>query len=305
MCYNFDMRCLVVAVILVSAVIQGEQSGGEPNKQQGDSHEPVANSPSQTFVWIEEQKPEKPAQNSNGSKNESDSYFHVLFSAQNLPQLILALVGIIGIAVAVCTLKKIDKQAVETARAAKATEDSAKAAADNIILTHRPKLVIRGIGLVPGKYVEGESGTTIQDDVQWQVKYIVANVGGTEAHVTDSNLTITHINVVDGELFPEFPPYSESRHSMGVFTIKPGEHQERMVVLDQEPDTMRLRILKQMVRKGSLHTSGTAYLLGFIQYRDNAGVSRRTAFFRHYDAQTERFRRDKYPETPDSYEYAD
>ncbi|MGB8770748.1 MAG: hypothetical protein WCC92_14105 [Candidatus Korobacteraceae bacterium] len=245
------------------------------------------------------------------------SYHNQSPNGDTAPQWVLVIVGVV-------TAGFIGWQALETRRAAQATRDSvghmerqtkilkksvkaakrsAKAATDNIVFTHRPRLVIRGIGLVPGKYVGGES--TVQDDVQWQVQYIVANIGGTAAHITDSNLTITQINIVDGELFPEFPPYSERRDSMGVFTVKPGEHQEQMVVLDERPDTQRLRVLRKMVQSGSLHTAGTAYLLGFIQYLDDAGVSRRTAFFRHYDAQTERFRRDKYPETPDYYEYAD
>src|SRR5664280_778002 len=48
----------------------------------------------------------------------------------------------------ILTLLAIAEQTAQTAKAARETEKSAKAAADNIILTHRPRLVIRGIGLV-------------------------------------------------------------------------------------------------------------------------------------------------------------
>ena len=44
-------------------------------------------------------------------KGESDSYFHILFSAQSLPNLILVFVGIGGVVAAVMTIRSIDKQA--------------------------------------------------------------------------------------------------------------------------------------------------------------------------------------------------
>ena len=198
----------------------------------------------------------------------------------------------------VLTLLAIAERTRETAIAA-------KAAADNIVFTHRPKLRFRGIGLIPraGHFVEHEDGTAT-DMVPWEIQYVVANVCGTDAHVTESNLTLLHINLTQDGLFPEFPPYTGQSDSMGRFSVRPGEHLERRVALD-EMDKMKLGVLRRLVETGANVTAGNLYCLGYIQYRDDAGVSRRTAFFRHYDAQSERFVRDKWPEAPDYYDYAD
>src|SRR5271166_662366 len=83
------------------------------------------------------------------------------------------------------------------------------------VSTFRPKLIIRGIIL-------------IRDDRAWQLKYLVANVGGTAAYITESNLTTVHIELVEDKL-PTFPPYTADRDSLGRFIVKPGEYKEQLL----------------------------------------------------------------------------
>jgi hypothetical protein len=175
----------------------------------------------------------------------------------------------------------------------------AKVARASVIATLRPKLVIRGIELVEGNLIEADGVKRVEDDLQWQIKYVVANTGGTPAHVTESNLTVAPIDRIEGKL-PTFPPYSKKRDSLGCFTVEPGEYKEELLKLDAMPDTERLRMLRAM-RRGGSDTTGKVYCLGFIQYRDDVGTKRRTAFCLHYDVQTDRFDRVDDP----NYEYAD
>ena len=270
-------------------------------------------------IEVNEVNRQAPQQQGNGATTNTPSYFSRLFSPENLPSLGLFAIGAVGVIVAICTLKAIERQAkaneetLAEIKAAGTKTDAmitnagmqAKAAVDNIVYTHRPKLRIRGIGLIPqaGTFKEMVDGT-VKDQVAWQLTFIIANIGGTDAHVTESNLTLLNINLKDG-LFPEFPQYSDRKDSMGEFgVIKPGEHWVQHILLD-DMDSMKLAVLRRMVESGALHTAGTLYCLGYIQYRDDTGVSRRTAYMRHYDATSERFLRDKHPETPEGYDYED
>jgi hypothetical protein len=202
------------------------------------------------------------------------------------PEWALAIVGII-------TCFVIGWQSWETRR-------SAKAARDSIVLTFRPKLIIRGIALIPGNYIPVTGGPQTEDGAKpFRIECVIANVGGTTAHITESNLTI-FVPADERDGLPTFPPYSDARDSLGrSFATKPGEHQERLVALGQR-DASRFTMLRVLTNGGATGP-GNIFCFGFIQYRDKIGTSRRSAFCRHYDAQTGRFDR---VENSD-YEYAD
>jgi len=127
--------------------------------------------------------------------------------------------------VGIATCLVIMWQAWETRKSAQAMQASIPlqqqaAEATNLIAisTLRPKLVIRGLSLVPGTLVRGVG----EPDV-WQIECLVANTGGSEAHVTESNLTITRIEGARDRL-PVFPPYDDKRDWLGGRIIRPGEH---------------------------------------------------------------------------------
>jgi hypothetical protein len=202
------------------------------------------------------------------------------------PEWVLAIVGIITCCV-------IGWQSWETRRSA----DAAKTIA---ISTLRPKLIIRGVALLPGRYVEIAGERKVEDDLVWQIECLIANIGGTTAHVTESNLTVALIEETNGRL-PTFPPYDDSRNALGTFTIKPGEHKQVQVPLTPEKNTFRFRLMRTMREGGNLGSGGNMYCLGFLQYQDAAKIERRTAFCLHYDARTECFNRVGNPD----YEYAD
>jgi hypothetical protein len=163
----------------------------------------------------------------------------------------------------------------------------------------RPKLSIRGIALVEGKYVRDGNEKRVEDDHVWQLECLIANTGGTDARITESNVTIANIEKIGGEL-PTFPPYDNNQDSFGIFSIIPGEHRQILMPL-VDNDTFRFRLLREMRKNTHVGGESRIYCLGFIQYRDGMKIERRTAFCLQYDAQTGRFNRIVNPD----YEYAD
>lgn len=199
----------------------------------------------------------------------------------NIPDAVLAFVGTL-------TLLAVWRQSVETGRSAKAAEESARAARNGIILAYRPRLTIRGIQLA-------DLGSILTNDKPTKIKYVVANNGGTEATVTQSNVTA---NRFEGQL-PEIPPYSDERSTLGTFALGAGEYQERTFEMDSAEGIV-FRVNESLMQDGVRMTKHF-YFFGFIEYRDSLSIPRRTAFCRRYDMETKRFVATDDPE----YEYSD
>jgi hypothetical protein len=199
------------------------------------------------------------------------------------------------VAVGIATAIVIGWQSWETRRAASATQRA-------VIATLRPQLKLLSIALIPGKLVEVDGITTLQDDHEWRVECIIANSGGTNGRVVESNLTISHLGIGTLEgLIPPFPRYGTSRDSLGTFTVLPGERRQMTLVLDRNTDTMRFRFLRSMQQAGT-HTATTKVIcFGFIHYLDDADIGRRTGFGFEYKVEDMSFTRLEHP----SYEYAD
>lgn len=222
-------------------------------------------------------------------------YLHELFSANNLPNILLFFAGLGGIAVGIWTLRYIRKQTTLLNQYVKATDRIALA-------TLRPKIAIPAIALIPGKIVEVDGVQTLQDDVNWQVQCVTANTGGSSVRVVESNLTILKLGIgtLHG-LIPPFPPYSKHLDSFGVFAVNPGERRHISVLLDRNTDTMMLRLLRALQEGGTRTATTKAIFFGFVQYQDEAGIGKRTGFGFEYDTESMGFTRLDHP----NYEYAD
>jgi hypothetical protein len=175
------------------------------------------------------------------------------------------------------TLGAIIWQAIETRRSVQASL--------------RPELVIRGIAVSN----EGDWG--------WQVECQIANVGGSRARVTESNLTISKLVITASGRLPTFPPYDGSKNWLGTCDIAPAEHKRVKVALGVANSAFMLSFLRA-AREDSAKVVDILYCFGFIQYRDALKVQRRTAFCLHYDSVTENFDRINQTKEP-NYDYAD
>jgi len=228
-----------------------------------------------------------------------ENYLRELFSANNLPNILLFFAGLGGIAVGVYTLRYIKTQTTLLNQYVKATDRIA-------IATLRPKLLVKHVSLIPGKLVEVNGAKSLRDDRQWRISCIVANGGGSKARIMDSSLTVARLGIGTLEgLLPAMPPYG-TKYSFGPFVIEPGERHEKIVALDVNEETMHLRIAYKTAenrRAEGKPTVTTAPIIcfGFFRYRDESGVDRLTGFGWAWNAEDMSFTRLDYP----NYEYAD
>jgi hypothetical protein len=113
-------------------------------------------------------------------------------------------------------------------------------------------------------------------------------------------LTVKSIDKEEGRL-PPFPPYDAGHDLLSSCAIAPGEPKQFQVPLDPFKGTFLFRYLRNAhERRASVNNN--VYCFGFIQYRDDAKVERRTAFCLHYDIGSGRF--DRVADEP-NYDYAD
>ena len=222
----------------------------------------------------------------------SSAYLRELLSANNLPNLLLFFAGLGAIAVGICTLRVIRRQV-----------DIEK---DALIAAQRPRLLAKHVSLVPGKIEEVNGVRTLQDDHCWRIGCILANVGGSKAHIMESSLTVARLGIgtLQG-LLPAMPPYG-TKYSFGSFVLEAGERQEKIVALSANEETMQFRIAYKAAenrRAEGKATVTTAPIIcfGFFRYRDDSGVDRLTGFGRVWSAEDMSFAGLDNP----NYEYAD
>ena len=119
------ITCCAVAICFVfvsRSVIAGEQPNGKANEQQHNANKPVAESPTTTPIGGQQQQPASSTQNSDRHCNSTKQYLRILLSPQNVSSVVLAIVGIAGIIVAICTLKAIQGQLAAIKAARKQTD---------------------------------------------------------------------------------------------------------------------------------------------------------------------------------------
>lgn len=114
---QFSLVIRIIVCLLLCLVVQGQSEHLKPN---GDkTHPKHANTPatmsfpavdSGGIVVINEQRAEKDEQR---ASDQSRSYFRRLFSPENLPNIVLSAIGIVGVVVATYTLFAINRQARE------------------------------------------------------------------------------------------------------------------------------------------------------------------------------------------------
>ncbi len=155
----------------------------------------------------------------------------------------------------------------------------------NFTATHRAKVIVRRVSLDKGSI---EFPTPVSRI--WKIQYVIANTGASEAKITEGNATA---KIIKGEL-PAIPDLDDTKDIASGIKLKSGYNPSMIVILERDQI--------DYVRKCSMtNEPGSLYFFGYVQYEDGAGVVRRTAFCRRYNAITERFK----PVTDDDYEYVE
>lgn len=270
------MKTLILAVLLasVSCVIvpvngQTTSKDSDAGKAKANDAQPpkinTVNIDSVTVSKLTVQQQSEPAGKPDNDKKESQSYFSRLIAPENLPNLILSVIGIAGIFVAGFTLKHIGRQTQILTDYNKATREMATA-------MQRPKLEVKWVALV----------METEHDAMWRISVTIANVGAGKARVTESDLTVKRLGIGPLDKLLRMIPLYEKKYSLGQFSIEPGERTERLVTLDANTDT---KAMKTLHAHSNLATMETAPFVcfGFIRYLDDNDIARLTGFGWQWD----------------------
>jgi hypothetical protein len=191
----------------------------------------------------------------------------------------------------ILTLMAIAEQTKQTARAANISERA-------VIASLRPRLEVKHVFLVPDKTITGRP----EDGNEWKIGCVLANVGGSKASITQSNLTISRLGVgsIDG-LLPAMPPYGD-KYSFGQSATESGERREQIIKLGANEEGMDMRVSYYAAQQRGKPIDTTPIVcFGFFRYKDDSGVSRLTGFGWSWNSYDMSFTRLKNP----NYEYQD
>jgi hypothetical protein len=162
-----------------------------------------------------------------------------------------------------------------------ATETSARIANAALVAAARPKIIVRRVSV-----------SRLEANYPVAIQFIVANVGGSPAHIFESNSTVLATANWDLPAIPPYQDYGEDR--IGRHTLPSGTSVS--ITVDGK-GTQPIKDLTTL-RKDRIRI----LLLGYIQYRDDSGNIRRTAFCRQMgEHDPPRFS----AVTDPDYEYAD
>jgi hypothetical protein len=148
---------------------------------------------------------------------------------------LLAIVGAIGVFVAVLTLRRIDRQTRATEVAAIAASEAVKVAQATLAATFRPKLIVRSMTM----YCEDNTKP-------FKVGYDLINIGGAAAQITHSEVCVHYKKGRLGDVGIDASNTAESRD---VENIGPGICVEKLLYLGSEV-ARRLNYLETRAAQG-------------------------------------------------------
>jgi hypothetical protein len=160
---------------------------------------------------------------------------------------------------------------------------------DSIILTHRPKLVVRAF-YVHGGMSAFKEGSTVEGAFE------ISNIGGTRAKVTEIHATAMMLGFL-----PMKRPYEgvDNQWRSGSKYLRPGESMQG--AFRRDDGILQQGDVSEIV--GPSSNSRSLYVIGFIRYDDELDppTPHRTVFCRRFDRKTVRFT----PVEDEDYENAD
>jgi hypothetical protein len=143
------------------------------------------------------------------------SYWARFFAPENLPNILLFVVGLLGSAIALVTLIAIWRQT-------KAMQDTLDISKRTLLLQFRPVLILRDLrtmGLLPNP--------TAPEPVE--VFLAIENTGGSDAHIISSQIVV---KIVDYSIAAF--SLMEGAISLGEMTLTPGEGHVKNIPIDDE-----------------------------------------------------------------------
>lgn len=195
----------------------------------------------------------------------------------------IALTAIATVAIAIFTflLFVYNRKMWET------TAQSIELSRQEFIASHPPKLRVNSVRL--RFYSETAK--------PWKIQCVITNIGGTSTTIKESNLTFDKLNKIENQL-PVVLPFGDQEHMLSEAAIAPGEYIIGELILNEQIRTALDIDMWQGTRRDN--ETPLFYFFGYIDYLDDAGINRKTAFCRGYNVEQYRFTAVQ----DDDYEYS-
>lgn len=170
------------------------------------------------------------------------------------------------------------------------TKEATELTRQSIVLAHRPRLLVKNIIVrVPEGRKDRHTERLAETLADSGGEMYVVNIGRTKAKMTQM-----HSEVLIGAQLPMVPPYDGKAGAAVDISIPPGGHRWFRFPSERYRHERGVNQINQYGEH--------LWVLGWLEYTDDLGNPRRTAFCRDWSTTTERFSPVK--DDPD-YEYAD
>jgi len=222
------------------------------------------------------------------AETKPEAYFKRLFSPDNVANIGLVFVGLLGIIAATFTLLAIGKQAKLMEGQLEEMQKASEIGTKTLILQYRPRIIVRDVRAKSFSKEISEGVIGISKPVRCAMSLQIVNSGGSPAHIVEGDIYLIsarrghHAEEAEAEV-------KESTHmGIGERTLQPGQWEIIEFGLDTRiPNDARWVEFHKGVSSHSI------VLLGTIWYRDELGIPRKTGLHREYDPKTQVFVRRK------------
>lgn len=312
------MKWLALAVIWAALMVNGQESKPHSNTHTSNSAsegKTAQDATGQQVVIVNQQAPQREQQN---RPPKPPSYLSRLFSPENLPNVALVFVGIGGIVIAICTLFRINTQAIEMRRQRieikaqrlimhrqlksmqeqsghmqgqlSEMQESRKIENRTLILQYRPKIIVRNAKALQFSFDLGKPW-------ECELSFMIVNIGGSPAKITTGTNICMMSCVAPDTGSIDFKTGDTTL--IDPLTLQPGEE---VVVQESLPSGVLFDLEWENFRQG-LQGKNLRYLflMGRIFYTDDLNIPRSTGISRTYNPKTKAFT----PRKDEEDEYAD
>ncbi|MGB6715402.1 MAG: hypothetical protein WBE47_00475 [Candidatus Acidiferrales bacterium] len=205
---------------------------------------------------------------------EPNSYFCRLFSAANLPSMLLVLVGIFGIWAAIRTLNSIEYQTHLMHR--------------SLVFQFRPKIIVRQMSL---NFDENNP-----ESRKWNIVGAIFNSGGTRTVIKKIRIVVfyrvePHVRQQDGKMVEISPkPCKQEITIIAEIVLQAGDSKDFTLDLNSEIND-RITYLADSAKNHLTNPQlvGVISLRGEIEYFDEIGTRRPVGISRELDFLSKRF----------------
>ncbi|WP_348262862.1 hypothetical protein P8935_24105 [Telmatobacter sp. DSM 110680] len=249
---------LLLIALCATLTLSAEPAKAPAAKRDQPSAQKTEQAPTVTISKLVVQEPPK----------EEKSWWDRFWQPENVPNILLFIVGALGVPIAACTLVMLWSQT-------KAIRETLDVSKRTLLLQFRPILTVRGLramGLLQNpKYPE-----------ETKVFLAIENSGGSDAHIDSSEIVVKTVDyntdIMEGAI------------SLGKMTLKPGQGHVKNIPIDDE-------LVKAMVAetahmdqdKERKSQKPLIMCMGNIKYVDDLNITRTLTLYRRFNPRTFEF----------------